>query len=468
MIDAYIEHGLKSLRIGRPRLSMRSQEVHSLSETRRSETITDFPLGSAHPEYAGLRYVEREVDPDGPGYLLRLRAEGIADGSAFIEMGRQDSLAQDGWDQTSLGIYTADPKNARWVKGAQAEVDAISVAAEADDEIFTSAAAHGLTAGQLGILEFGSGFGGCTNGKKYLILPLGASTLRLADPANVKTVGKVDTTTNVLTTTARTATGITDAPHGLSNDQPFMFAALSGLEPLSASSIHYARDVTTNTFKVAATPGGAAIDLTGTITGYTAICPLISLSSDGAGGTLRPIEKGMELMWITDINRSKARAAGYYELELMLKGVNYAAGTGKAVSRRLSASAQAVSIDDFNSVSITGVPVYTGATDDALQRSATDHEYALSGKVSFDLPQVDLALTYISREAPPTWMLGSGMRWIPDDAPPIFVLGVTGATNTLYFPNGWYLRNLQSEQIPGQQLYLTSVVIGWQRAYTPG
>ena len=451
-----ISHGPTGERMRADVLRLRSQQIHEIEQQWCMDSANAYALGEAPPGFADMRIVEIEpLDAyEGSSHALRLRAEGIADGSAFIELGREDSLAQEGWDQTSLSIYTADPKNARWVKGAQLQIDPITVAAEADDGIFT-VVAHGFAAGQLGILEFASGFGGAVSGTKYLIQPVDADSFRLADPVQTKSISGIHST-NLITSNA----------HGLANNTAVILPVLKGGTGLSTFTIYFVRDSATNTLKLAATPGGAAIDFTADITGYSTLLPLLTLSSDGIGGILRPIEKGMELMWITDINCTKSRAKNYYELQLMLKGVNYAAGTGKAVTRRISATAQALSFDNFNPVLFTGHPVYYGDSDDDLQQIGT-HDYALGGHVDFDLPQASVSLTYISPNPPPTWMLGTGMRWIPKDAPAVSAIGLYSDTETIYFPNGWRLMNVHSEQLPGQSLYLTTVAIGHQRATTP-
>jgi HK97 family phage major capsid protein len=61
-----------------------------------------------------------------------------------------------------------------------------------------------------------------------------------------------------------TATG-----HGLSDGNAIIFSAVTGGAPLTAGTRYYARDTTANTFKVTATSGGAAIDITSDMTAGT-------------------------------------------------------------------------------------------------------------------------------------------------------------------------------------------------------
>jgi len=81
------------------------------------------------------------------------------------------------------------------------------------------------------------------------------------------TIGKRRSVTGVASTDI-----LTSAAHGFAADQPVVLRGLTGGTGLTADTTYYARDITANTFKVAATAGGAAIDFTtdvtaGTVTG---------------------------------------------------------------------------------------------------------------------------------------------------------------------------------------------------------
>ena len=71
------------------------------------------------------------------------------------------------------------------------------------------------------------------------------------------------------TFTAATTDIITSNAHGLSEGDCIWVSNSGGALPagLSASTNYYVRDVTTNTFKVSATPMGTAVDITGAGTG---------------------------------------------------------------------------------------------------------------------------------------------------------------------------------------------------------
>jgi len=78
------------------------------------------------------------------------------------------------------------------------------------------------------------------------------------------TLARVRQVTGVAATDVLTSTA-----HGYVLDDPVVFAAITGGAPLVAGTTYFARDITTNTFKVAATAGGAAINITTDLTAGT-------------------------------------------------------------------------------------------------------------------------------------------------------------------------------------------------------
>lgn len=88
---------------------------------------------------------------------------------------------------------------------------------------------------------------------------------------------------------------ITDTAHGYSDTQPIYFTAIAGGAGLVISTVYYVRDSTTDTYTLAATSGGAAIDFTtaitsGTVTAATNVYLIakstFSLGSVGAFGAI--------------------------------------------------------------------------------------------------------------------------------------------------------------------------------------
>lgn len=100
--------------------------------------------------------------------------------------------------------------------------------------------------------------------------------LEIAEAIN--RVNGVDRIESLLIGKRRTVTGVaatdvlTSTAHGLVADEPVVFRGVTGGTGLTAGTTYYARDITANTFKVAATVGGAAVNFTtdltaGTVTG---------------------------------------------------------------------------------------------------------------------------------------------------------------------------------------------------------
>ncbi len=98
--------------------------------------------------------------------------------------------------------------------------------------------------------------------------------LDLADVVKIEGVHKI---TSLLLGRVRTVTGVastdvlTSTAHGYVLDDPVLFAGLVGGAPLVNATTYFARDITTNTFKVSLTVGGAAINITTDITAGTVV-----------------------------------------------------------------------------------------------------------------------------------------------------------------------------------------------------
>lgn len=64
------------------------------------------------------------------------------------------------------------------------------------------------------------------------------------------------------------------ASHGYSDDQTVVFFQGTPPAPLSEGTVYYVRDATTDTFKVSASAGGPAIDLTGAPSFGVVVCAI--------------------------------------------------------------------------------------------------------------------------------------------------------------------------------------------------
>lgn len=76
---------------------------------------------------------------------------------------------------------------------------------------------------------------------------------------------------------------VTSQSHGYASSDPIVFYGGTVPAGLTEGTIYYARDVTTDTFKVAATAGGAAIDLTGPGAADCVVSKIVENAYGGAG-----------------------------------------------------------------------------------------------------------------------------------------------------------------------------------------
>lgn len=90
-----------------------------------------------------------------------------------------------------------------------------------------------------------------------------------------------------------TADTITDAAHGIGEWSPLRFESLTGVTGINTGVTYYARDITTDTFKVASSIGDAALELTVATTASGTYTPLAVVEGYGysaamTSGTDRP------------------------------------------------------------------------------------------------------------------------------------------------------------------------------------
>ncbi len=109
----------------------------------------------------------------------------------------------------------------------------------------------------------------------------------------------VDATSNIFTATA----------HGFGVGNPLRFTTTSTLPaPLALNTTYYARDITTDTFRVSATPTGTAIDIANTGTGtHTVQGQAYNVSVDGVVSS----NNGSNLFTTTGVAAGTAAAATY-------------------------------------------------------------------------------------------------------------------------------------------------------------
>jgi len=147
--------------------------------------------------------------------------------------------------------------------------------------VYTTAAAHGLSTDDQIFYDKGGGAaqGGLTDVTNFYAIYLTATTFSVAAKPGGSAIALSGANTatqhfkyvgvrglTIPTTAISLATDIiTFAAHGLSNgDQVVYVEDTTAATGLVTTVRYFVRDVTTNNFKVSATPGGSAIDITGT------------------------------------------------------------------------------------------------------------------------------------------------------------------------------------------------------------
>lgn len=242
----------------------------------------------------------------------------------------------------------------------------------------------------------------------------------------------------------------TGAFTSLSTGRLAYFDFASGFTGLTTGTAYYVIKIDADNIKLATTAANAAA---GTA---------INITADGTGGTLRPVIAGYEYMFMTDREEEEDEATDYYHIGCGYKGLIMTDEMPMGVKRRINTTAQALSDGNFDSA-ILIEPVYTGPASNPTAIATST--YMLGGAMEFDLPQISVTDTMISTNAPPTGFVPG--NWIPDEAPAIRIISLTGGADIYHFPSGWKILNLVSEQIPGQSLWLISITWGYQRANTP-
>lgn len=121
--------------------------------------------------------------------------------------------------------------------------------------------------------------------------PVSTTTFTIPSSADFVVGRPVIHRPTVVCTLDGTANTVTKSSHGLSDGQAVMFINNGGALPteISATTTYYVRDAATDTFKIATTPGGTALDFTGNGTGThyysrTASLRWVTRITDAGGG----------------------------------------------------------------------------------------------------------------------------------------------------------------------------------------
>lgn len=176
---------------------------------------------------------------------------------------------------------------------------------------------------------------------------------------------------------------------------------------------------------------------------------------DAATGLVLP---GYEYMWIMERRKRVHRAFGYWEVDLLLKGLI----ADKPYKRRYSSTPQVVSPGMFSGETVetfdswVGWPPVAGPGASLIGTDMT---------IEWDVPQVAVTDSFVTSTPPPTTKFPA--FWTPNDPPPVVYFPVFGTNMTWHVPFGWKILNMQAEQLAGQQMFMMSLTFGAQIAQTP-
>lgn len=467
-VPFWIEHGSQRLRTERPRVQSRSREIDTGTVSYQDERPDVYQVGSCLDGYPTMPIVERDPRPDGPVYQYRLQFEGLPPDEPWRELNFEEDLPEENFDTINVTIYTREPADARWRKGARVQAPAALYDVSGDSATSKLAyAEHGLVTGQIALVDFSAGFGGLTTGGTYYVARLNANQFYLSmSRANAFVAGVTAPAAPHSITGSMATSRISWVAHGRNDGDVVTFPTLTGGAGLTAATVpYYVVNKTTDDFQVSLTPGGSAVAFTSSISAGT--CQpgsAIFISSDGTGMTLRYVLPGYESCWIVERRKRKARAAGYWEIDLQYKGIKLGDDDSKPVKRRISTTTQTVTNDKFPGAIASNVylgfpPELVGT---ALFGAPIPPGYQ---PAELDLPQIAVTDVFVSDQPPPTSLVPG--NWIPADAPAIRVINPFSDAYTYHWPAGWKVLNLQSEQIPGQPLWFISITWGYQIPTSP-
>lgn len=463
-VPMWIEHGAQRMRTERPRMPSRAREIDTCTVSFQDERADAYPIDTYLADYPTMPIVESDPRPDGPVYQYRLQLEGLKTGT-WRETGYEEDQPEEGWDVINRNIYTSEPADRRWRKGSRIETSAIAaVAGTTADSKFTKTA-HGLITGQIAMPDITSGLAGLTSYGDYFVHRLSANEFYLCASASNAAVADITPPAAPVAVTGSASTHrIAWVGHGLSDDDYVTFVTLVGGFFLVASAPYCVANSTADDFQLAGEPGGTVIAFSTNITSATLQAGTACTFTTDGSATLHPIQLGFEMCWITERRKRKARALGYWELDVQLKGLKLEEGDSKPFKRRINTSGQTVSDDSYNGVTLSTQvygfpPVPIGTFNFAPPVLGTPVA------AEFDLPQISVTDTMVSTYSPPTRLVPG--YWVPENAPAIFILTPDSSEYTYHCPSGWKVLSVQSEQIPGKPLWLLSITWGYQAAKTP-
>lgn len=167
---------------------------------------------------------------------------------------------------------------------------------------------------------------------------------------------------------------------------------------------------------------------------------------------------GFEYMFIADRAVRKHRAAGFWEMDLTLKGLR----TSKPYKRRIN-GAETVTTSKFDGSGSLSANIYQN-----YPPVDSGSDGTLSGSnllVEYSQPGISLSDTLISTTAPPTDKIGQ--FWTPPDAPDISILTLIGEADKYFFPFGWKCVSIVSEKLADASVWLVTYNFVYQVSHMP-
>lgn len=107
-IAPYIEHGRRNLLIEPEELVVRTRGLDTTAQVWLTDREDSFLAGGALPGRPHMRIKEVQTKADGPRYIHRVQAEGLAKAADKLEA-RRIRQPEEGWDEVALELLTLAP-----------------------------------------------------------------------------------------------------------------------------------------------------------------------------------------------------------------------------------------------------------------------------------------------------------------------------------------------------------------------
>lgn len=166
-------------------------------------------------------------------------------------------------------------------------------------------------------------------------------------------------------------------------------------------------------------------------------------------------------MYITSRSAKAARAKGYWELDLTVKGV---LGT-KPYKRRLQGAVTSSDVQYASGTeTVLTAPLYGGYPPTLLEGEASLSS-GLALNVEFEAATLSLTDSWLSATPPPTEYIGT--FWTPPSPPDVTIWSLPADGYKWFFPWGWKCTSMPCENLAGTGLWLISSTFVYQTPTIP-